>query len=161
MRFFRTSHWVLPELLLSPQLEPGVYLDSVEPQPPSLRAEPSQPEEAGLGFWLVRPGGGLEGAATDSGLGGRGTFQSSWAREELDTEPPLGDHFDSLGLAEVLCAVLVREPLWLEARMDDQALLEGIVVFSDEDGPLFLSLRWSVSRTVLMERLLMTLPGVT
>lgn len=73
--------------------------------------------------------------------------------------------------------------------MDDQALLEGIVVFSDEDGPgnisrrgqcgsvlplqllggiwhvrglpLFLSLRWSVSRTVLMERLLMTLPGVT
>lgn len=36
---------------------------------------------------------------------------------------------------EVLCAVLVREPLWLEARMDDQALLEGIVVFSDEDGP--------------------------
>lgn len=36
---------------------------------------------------------------------------------------------------EVLCAVLVREPLWLEARMDDQALFEGIVVFSDEDGP--------------------------
>ena len=35
----------------------------------------------------------------------------------------------------MLCAVLVREPLWLEARMDDQALLEGIVVFSDEDGP--------------------------
>lgn len=29
------------------------------------------------------------------------------------------------------------------------------------DLPLFLSLRWSVSRTVLMERLLMTLPGVT
>lgn len=29
----------------------------------------------------------------------------------------------------------MREPLWLEARMDDQALLEGIVVFSDEDGP--------------------------
>lgn len=136
MRFFRTSHWVLPELL-SPQLEPGVNLDSEEPQPPSLRAEPSQPEEAALGFWLVRPGGGLEGAATDRALGGRGTFHSSWAREELDT----GDHFDSLGLAEVLCAVLVREPLWLEARMDDQALLEGIVVFSDEDGPLFLSLR--------------------
>lgn len=38
-------------------------------------------------------------------------------------------------LPEVLCAVLVREPLWPEARMDDQALLEGIVVFSDEDGP--------------------------
>lgn len=38
-------------------------------------------------------------------------------------------------IPEVLCAVLVREPLWLEARMDDQALLEGIVVFSDEDGP--------------------------
>lgn len=72
-----------------------MYLDSVEPQPPSLRAEPSQPE----GFWLVRPGGGLEGAATGSALGGRGTFQSSWAREELDTEPPPGDHFDSLGLA--------------------------------------------------------------
>lgn len=83
----------------------------------------------------------------------------------MDAEPPPGDHFDSLGLAagdktearffivdlkrerardgelgetippEVLCAVLVREPLWLEARMDDQALLEGIVVFSDEDGP--------------------------
>lgn len=35
----------------------------------------------------------------------------------------------------MLCAVLVREPLWLEARMDDQALLEGIVVFSDEGGP--------------------------
>ncbi len=78
---------------------PGVYLDSEEPHPPSLRAEPSQPEEAGLGFWLVRPGGGLEGAATDSALGGRGTFHSSWAREELDTEPPPGDHFDSLGLA--------------------------------------------------------------
>lgn len=79
-------------------LLPGVYLDSEEPHP-SLRAEPSQPEEAELGFWLVRPGGGLEGAATDSALGGRGTFQSSWAREELDTEPPPGDHFDSLGLA--------------------------------------------------------------
>lgn len=38
-------------------------------------------------------------------------------------------------IPEVLCAVLVREPLWLEARMDDQALLEGILVFSDEDGP--------------------------
>ena len=38
-------------------------------------------------------------------------------------------------IPEVLCAVLVREPLWLEARMDDQALLEGIVVFSDEGGP--------------------------
>lgn len=38
-------------------------------------------------------------------------------------------------IPEVLCAVLVREPLWLEARMDDQALFEGIVVFSDEDGP--------------------------
>lgn len=35
----------------------------------------------------------------------------------------------------MLCAVLVRELLWLEARMDDQALFEGIVVFSDEDGP--------------------------
>lgn len=58
-------------------LLPGVYLDSAVLQPPSLRAEPSQPEEAGLGFWLVRPGGGLEGAATDSALGGRGTFQSS------------------------------------------------------------------------------------
>lgn len=46
--------------------------------------------------------------------------------------------FTTCGLSdipEVLCAVLVREPLWLEARMDDQALLEGIVVFSDEDGP--------------------------
>ena len=80
-------------------LSPGVYLDSEEPHPPSLRAEPSQPVEAELGFWLVRPGGGLEGAATDSALGGRGTFHSSWAREELDTEPPPGDHFDSLGLA--------------------------------------------------------------
>lgn len=76
-----------------------MYLDSEELQPPSLRAEPSQPEEAGLGFWLVRPGGGLEGAATGSGLGDRGTFQSSWAKEELDTEPLPGDHFDSLGLA--------------------------------------------------------------
>lgn len=81
------------------RLLPGVYLDSEEAHPPNLRAEPSQPEEAGLGFWLVRPGGGLEGAATDSALGGRGTFHSSWAREELDTEPPPGDHFDSLGLA--------------------------------------------------------------
>lgn len=36
---------------------------------------------------------------------------------------------------EVLCAVLLREPLWLEARMDDQALFEGSVVLSDEDGP--------------------------
>lgn len=162
-------------------LLPGVYLDSEEPQQPSLRAEPSQPEEEEVVFWLVRPGGGLEGAATDRAFGGRGTFHSSWAREELDAEPPPGDHFDSLGLAagekrrrvnsscicfcfsppqpsrlkrlnlehvrkqsfasgetivpEVLCAVLVREPLWLEARMDDQALLEGIVVFSDEDGP--------------------------
>jgi len=68
---------------------PGVYLDSEAPHP----------EEAELGFWLVRPGGGLEGAATASALGGRGTFHSSWAREELDTEPPPGDHFDSLGLA--------------------------------------------------------------
>lgn len=76
-----------------------MYLDSEGPQPPSLRAEPSQPEEAELGFWLVRPGGGLEGAATDSALGGRGTFHSSWAREELDAEPQPGDHFDSLGRA--------------------------------------------------------------
>lgn len=80
-------------------LSPGVYLDSDELHPPHLRAEPSQPEEAGLGFWLVRPGGGLEGAATDSALVDKGTFHSSWAREELDTELPPGDHFDSLGLA--------------------------------------------------------------
>lgn len=40
-------------------------------------------------------------------------------------------------LPEVLCAVLLRELLWLEARMDVQALLEGSVVFSDEDGPVF------------------------
>lgn len=86
----------LEERLLS---SPGVYLDSEEPQPPSRSAEPSQPEEAELGFWLVRPGGGLEGAATDRAFGGRGTFHSSWAREELDAEPPPGDHFDSLGLA--------------------------------------------------------------
>lgn len=39
------------------------------------------------------------GAATDNAFGGRGTFHSSWAKEELDAEPPLGDHFDSLGLA--------------------------------------------------------------
>lgn len=78
---------------------PGVYLDSGELQPPNLSEEGSQPVEAGLGFWLVRPGGGLEGAATDSAFGGRGTFHSSWAREELDTGPPPGDHFDSLGLA--------------------------------------------------------------
>lgn len=39
-------------------------------------------------------------------------------------------------LPEVLCAVLLRELLWLEARMDVQALLEGSVVFSDEDGPV-------------------------
>lgn len=45
--------------------------------------------------------------------------------------------------------------------MDDQALVEGSVVFKDEDDPLFLSLRWSTSRTVLIERLFMTLPGVT
>lgn len=90
-----TGSTVYVRLLFSP----GVYLDSEEPQPPSLRAEPSQPEEAELGFWLVRPGGGLEGAATDRALGGRGTFHSSWAREELDAEPPPGDHFDSLGLA--------------------------------------------------------------
>lgn len=36
---------------------------------------------------------------------------------------------------EVLCAVLLRELLWLEARMDVQALFEGSVVLSDEDGP--------------------------
>lgn len=52
-----------------------------------------------------------------------------------------GDHLESLFLAEVLCAVLLRELLWLEARMDVQALFEGSVVLSDEDGPLFLSLR--------------------
>lgn len=80
-------------------LLPGVYLDSEEPQQPSLRAEPSQPEEEAVVFWLVRPGGGLEGAATGRAFGGRGTFHSSWAREELDAEPPPGDHFDSLGLA--------------------------------------------------------------
>lgn len=45
--------------------------------------------------------------------------------------------------------------------MDDQALFEGSVVFRDEDDPLFLSLRWSTPRTVLIDRLLMTLPGVT
>lgn len=60
----------------------------------------------------------------------------------------------------MLWVVLVSEPLWLEARLDDQALLEGIVVFRDEDGP-GRSLRGSAWRTVLMERLLMTLPGVT
>lgn len=86
---------------------PGVYLDSVGPQPPSLRAELSQAEETELGFCPVRPGGGLEGAATDRALGGRGTFHSSWAREELDTEPPPGDHLDSLGLA-------AREGRWIE-----------------------------------------------
>lgn len=74
-----------------------MYRDSEEPHPPNLRAELSQPEE--LSFWLVRPGGGLVGAATDNALGGRGTFHSSWAKEELDAELPLGDHFDSLGLA--------------------------------------------------------------
>lgn len=97
----QTVLWACVQYLCAclPPLSPGVYLDSVEPHPPSLRAEPSQPEEAGLGFWLVRPGGGLEGAATDSALGGKGTFHSSWAREEFDTEPPPGDHFDSLGLA--------------------------------------------------------------
>lgn len=78
---------------------PGVYRDSEEPHPPNLRAELSQAEEAELSFWLVRPGGGLVGAATDNAFGGRGTFHSSWAKEELDAEPPLGDHFDSLGLA--------------------------------------------------------------
>lgn len=78
---------------------PGVYRDSEEPHPPNLKAELSQPEEEELSFWLVRPGGGLVGAATDNAFGGRGTFHSSWAKEELDTEPPLGDHFDSLGLA--------------------------------------------------------------
>lgn len=135
-------------------------LDSAVLHPPSLREELSQPVELALGFCVDRPGGGLEGAATDKPLGVSGTFHSSWARDELDTELPPGDHLDSVGLAEVLCAVLERELLWLEARMDGQALFEGIVVFSDEDGPLFLSLRWSVSRTVLMERLLMTLPGV-
>lgn len=41
-----------------------------------------------------------------------------------------------------------------------------IAVYTDIAGltdclPLFLSLRWSTSRTVLMERLLITLPGVT
>lgn len=36
---------------------------------------------------------------------------------------------------EVLCAILLRELLWLEARMDVQALFEGSVVLSDEDGP--------------------------
>lgn len=35
----------------------------------------------------------------------------------------------------MLCAVLLRELLWLEARMDVQALFEGSVVLSDEDGP--------------------------
>lgn len=39
-------------------------------------------------------------------------------------------------IPEVLCAVLLRELLWLEARMDVQALLEGSVVLSDEDGPV-------------------------
>lgn len=76
-----------------------MYRDSEEPHPPNLKAELSQPEEEELSFWLVRPGGGLVGAATDNAFGGRGTFHSSWAKEELDTEPPLGDHFDSLGLA--------------------------------------------------------------
>lgn len=41
-------------------------------------------------------------------------------------------------------------------------LVEKKLEFSTAVGlPLFLSLRWSVSRTVLMERLFMTLPGVT
>ena len=74
----------------------------MEPQPPSLRDELSQAEEPELGFCPVRPGGGREGGATDRPLEGRGTFHSSWAREELDTEPPPappGDHLDSPGLA--------------------------------------------------------------
>lgn len=45
--------------------------------------------------------------------------------------------------------------------MDDQALVEGSVVFKDEADPLFLSLRWPASRTVFTETLLRTLPGVT
>ena len=125
MRFLRTSQLVLPELLLSPQLDPGgerrarllttgataptlspththihqhrlgllpgVYLES-EPQPAMRRGALSHEE----GFCPVRPGGGREGA--DRPLWGRGTFHSSWASEELDTEPP-GDHLDSLFLA--------------------------------------------------------------
>ena len=39
------------------------------------------------------------------------------------------------GPPEALCAVLLRGTLWLEARMDDQALVEGSVVFKDEDDP--------------------------
>lgn len=41
-------------------------------------------------FWLVRPGGGRDGP--EMAFEDRGTFQSSWAREELATVP--GDHAD-------------------------------------------------------------------
>lgn len=61
--------------------------------------------------------------------------KSIFTERRVDLEPQR-DSWDWVwNVPEVLCAVLVREPLWLEARMDDQALLEGIVVFSDEDGP--------------------------
>lgn len=71
---------------------PGVYLGSELPQAPSLSAP--LPQEEGC-FCPVRPGGGRDGAETP--LDDRGTFHSSWAKEELDTEP--GDHLESLLLA--------------------------------------------------------------
>lgn len=71
-----------------------MYLGSELPQAPSL-SEPL-PQEEGC-FCPVRPGGGRDGAETP--LDDRGTFHSSWAKEELDTEP--GDHLESLFLAVV------------------------------------------------------------
>lgn len=49
---------------------------------------------------------------------------------------------------EVLCAVLLRELLWLEARMDVQALFEGSVVLSDEDGPEITKSLYSIVRNI-------------
>lgn len=99
---------ILPELL-SPQLEPGVYLASALPHPPPTRRGAGSHADKG-GFWPVSPGGGRDGAVML--LGGRGTFHSSWAREVFATG--LGDHV-SLGslflAAEVLCAVLLRATL--------------------------------------------------
>ena len=122
-----------------PSVLPGVNLDS-EPQPPSRRDELSQAEEPELGFCPVRPGGGREGGATDRPLEGKGTFHSSWAREELDTEPPPappGDHLDSPGLAAG------RKPMVV--RITPHLILAIIVVYR-EWGNLATAGAWHILR---------------
>lgn len=83
-------------------------LESEPAQPPRRSGLLSQDEGC---FWPLRPGGGREGADLVS----RGTFHSSWAREELEPEPEPGDHAHLESL--VLAAVTERQRARLRHRL--------------------------------------------